>query len=240
MRRVGGWFGVAAMAVLHPVASQSQSVSSTLIISEAGLPAANARVWLTTPRGMLVDSTRSDAQGRFTVSAKQPGHYVLDIRRIGYFPEQTDPIRLRTDEVVTDTVYLLSARVMQPVNVVVQRELGIRFGVNLRSLSGSSVITPEELDRYRPVASDMTDLLRWNAPPGLIITRRSDGSACYQIRLRGCARVYVDGMSWGTDAWLPASIVESIIVLKDTEAFTYFGSATGVIAVFTDVWGRRR
>lgn len=240
MSRVGEWFGVAAMALLLPVASHSQSVRSTLIISEAGVPAANARVWLTTSRGMIVDSTRSDAQGRFTVSAPRAGHYVLDVRRMGYFPEQTDPIRLREDEVVTDTVFLLSARVLQPVDVVVRREVNFRFGVDIRSLSGSNVITPEEIDRFRPAASTLDDLLRWNRPPSLSVFRNRDGSNCYSLRMRGCAPIYVDGLLWGGDAWLPASEVQSIVVIPGSEAYIRFGSANGAIVVFTNLSADRR
>jgi len=51
--------------------------------------------------------------------------------------------------------------------------------------------------------------------------------------------VYVDGKLWGTDAWVPASDIETIVVIPDTEAFIRFGSNNGVIAVFTNVWSGR-
>ncbi|MGQ0538754.1 MAG: carboxypeptidase regulatory-like domain-containing protein [Gemmatimonadaceae bacterium] len=232
--------GIAGAVILLAQAAPAQSISGTLIVRDAGIPAPNARVWLTTTRGLFVDSTRSDAAGHFTVRADRAGRYVLNVRRIGYFPEQSDPIRLAGGEVRRDTVYVLSARVLQPVEVVVRREVSSRFGVDIRALSSSNVITPDEIDRIRPIAAELQDLLRWNAPPGLTIIRRADGSACYQLRLRGCARVYVDGMLWGTDAWLPAEEVESIVVIPGNEAFIRFGSTVGVVAVFTKIWAGRQ
>lgn len=239
MRSVAYLLGIAASAALAPSMLAAQRVAGTLIISEAGVPAANARVWLTTTRGLVIDTARSDAQGRFTVNAQRPGRYVLNVRRLGYFPETTDPIRLDSGEVRRDTVYVLSARVLKPVDVVVRREVSHRFGVDIRSLSSSNVITPDEIDRFRGAASDLQGLLRWTAPPSLFITRRSDGSACYQLRHRGCAPVYVDGMLWGTDAWIPATEIESIVVIPGNEAFIRFGSSSGVIAVFTNIWAGR-
>lgn len=237
------WFAsvssAAIMAALLPSVAAAQSVAGTLIISEAGVPVPNARVWLTTTRGLMVDTARSDAQGRFTVTARRPGRYVLNVRRLGYFPEETDPIELAKGEVRHDTVYVLSTHVLKPVDVIVRREVSHRFGVDIRSLSSSSVITPEEIDRSRGAASDLEALLRWNSPPSLMITRRPNGSVCYQLRHRGCAPVYVDGMLWGTDAWTPTNEIESIVVIPGTEAFTRFGSSNGVIAVFTNIWAGR-
>lgn len=237
MRHVRTLLSIAAVAAI-PALAAAQSIAGVLIISEAGVPAPNARVWLTTTRGILVDSARSDAQGHFTVSAARPGRYILNVRRLGYFPEETDPIRLDEGAVVTDTVYLLSARVLQPVDVIVRREVSSRFGVDIRSLSSSQVITAEEIDRYRPFSSTLEDLLRWNAPPSMTIVRGRDGP-CFQLRHRGCATVYVDGLPWGPAAWMPANEIESIIVLRGSDAFARFGRADGVIAVFTNIWASR-
>jgi carboxypeptidase family protein len=239
MRRFAYLSGIAAIAALLPNVSPAQSVAGTLIISEAGVPVANARVWLTTTRGFTVDTARSDAQGHFTVNATRPGRYVLNVRRLGYFPETTDPIRLQSGEVRHDTVYVLSTRVLKPVDVIVRREVSNRFGVDIRSLSSSNVITPDEIDRFRGAASNLEELLRWNSPPSLTITRQRNGGPCYMLRGNGCARIYVDGLLWGTDAWVPADEIESIIVIPGNEAFFRFGSSTGVIAVFTNIWAGR-
>jgi len=238
MRSPACVLGIAAAAFV-PSVSQAQRVEGTLVIGEAGAPAANARVWLTTTRGLMVDTARSDAQGRFSVSAPRPGRYVLNVRRLGYFPEETDPIRLAEGEVRHDTVFVLSARVLQPVDVVVRREVSHRFGVDIRSLSSSNVITAEEIDRIRPAASDLRQLIQWNSAPSLTITTQRDGSACYQLRIRGCALVYVDGMLWGTDAWIPTSEIESVIIIPGHQAFLRYGSTNGVIAVFTNIWSGR-
>lgn len=228
-----------AVAALFSSATQAQKVDGILIVGEAGVPAANARVWLKTTRGLMIDTTRSDAQGRFTVSAPKPGRYVLNVRRLGYFPEETDPIRLEDGEVRHDTVYVLSPRVLKPVDIVVRREVSNRFGIDIKSLSSSNVITPEEIDRIRPSASDMRDLIRWNTPPSLTITTQRDGSSCYRVRAGACALVYVDGMLWGTDAWISANEIESIVIIPGHQAFLRYGSANGVIAVFTNIWSGR-
>jgi hypothetical protein len=227
------------LAALFSSAAQAQKVDGVLIVGEAGVPAANARVWLTTTRGLMIDTSRSDAQGRFTVSAPRPGRYILNVRRLGYFPEETDPIRLADGEVRHDTVYVLSARVLKPVEVIVRREVSNRFGIDIKSLSSSNVITPEEIDRIRPSASDMRDLIRYNTPPSLTITTQRDGSSCYRVRAGACALVYVDGMLWGTDAWISANEIESIVIIPGHQAFLRYGSSNGVIAVFTNIWSGR-
>jgi len=238
MRNPARLLGIAVAALFSSV-SQAQKVDGTLIVGEAGVPAANARVWLTTTRGIMVDTARSDAQGRFTVRAPRPGRYVLNVRRLGYFPEETDPIRLADGEVRRDTIFVLSARVLKPVDVVVRREVSNRFGIDIKSLSSSNVITPEEIDRVRPAAADLRQLIQWNAPPSLTIMTQRDGSACYRMRMQGCALVYVDGMLWGNDAWIPATDIESIVVIPGHQAFLRYGSSNGVIAVFTNIWSGR-
>ncbi|MGQ0639552.1 MAG: carboxypeptidase regulatory-like domain-containing protein [Gemmatimonadaceae bacterium] len=233
-------FGVAAIATLLPNLSSGQSIAGTLIASDAGVPVAGARVWLTTTRGAMIDTARSDAGGRFHVKADRPGRYVLNVRRLGFFAETTDPIRLADGEVRTDTVFVLGARVLKPVEVVVNREISFRFGVNIKALSSSNVITPEEIDKIRPFASTLEDVLRWNHPPSLTITRTPSGGTCFQLRQRGCAPVYLDGMFVGTDGWFPTSEIESVVVIPGNEAFIRFGSSRGVIAVFTNIWAGRQ
>jgi outer membrane receptor for ferrienterochelin and colicin len=124
--------------------------------------------------------------------------------------------------------------VLPPVDVVVSREVHFRFGVNIKALSSSNVITSEELERIRPMSSTLEDLLRWSHPPSLTINRMARGAGvCFQLRQRGCAPVYLDGMFVGTDGWFPADEIESIIVIPGSEAFIRYGSSSGVIAVFT-------
>jgi hypothetical protein len=231
---------VAAIVALLPSVASAQSIAGILIASEAGVPVAGARVWLTTARGLMIDTARSDADGRFSVKAERAGRYVLNIRRLGFFAEETDPIRLEDGQVRTDTVFVQSARVLKPVEVVVNRELSNRFGVNMKALSSSSVITPEEIDRIRPAASTLEDILRWNHPPSLTISRTRNGGTCFQLRQRGCAPVYLDGMFIGTDGWFPASEIESVVVVPGHEAFIRFGRSSGVIAVFTNIWAGRQ
>jgi len=237
--RSARFLGLAALAAFLPSVSPAQTISGLLVVKDAGVPVANARVWLTTSRGLMVDTARSDAQGRFTVKADRPGRYVLNVRRLGYFPEESDPIRLADGETRTDTVYLLSPAVLKPVDVIVSREVSFRFGVNIKALSSSNVITSEEIDRVRLVASTLEDVLRWNHPPSLTITRTRSGGTCFQLRQRGCAPVYLDGMFIGTDGWFPAGEIESIVVIPGNEAFLRFGSHSGVIAVFTNIWAGR-
>jgi hypothetical protein len=239
MRGFASGLAIAAVAALSPQMSHAQAFSGVLIVSEVGAPVANARVWLMTPRGFMVDTTRSDAQGRFTVKADRPGTYVLNVRRLGYFPEETDPIKLASGQTVIDTVYLLSPQVLKPVDVVVKREVETRFGVNIHALSSSNVITPDEIDRYRFIASDLESLLRWSMPVSLQIARRGT-DVCYMIRGRGCAGVYLDGLFVGTNpGFLSPHEIESIVVIPGSESFIRFGQSAGAIAIFTTFSSRR-
>ena len=239
MRRLASLLSLAAVAAGAPQISHAQAVSGILVISEVNAPVANARVWLMTPRGLMIDTTRSDAQGRFTLKADRPGTYVLNVRRLGYFPEETDPIKLARGQTVIDTVYLLSPQVLKPVDVVVRREVETRFGVNIHALSSSNVITPEEIDRYRFIASDLETLLRYSMPVSLQIARRGS-EVCYVIRGSGCAPVYLDGLFVGTNpGFLSPNEIESIVVIPGSESYIRFGRSAGAIAVFTNLSSRR-
>ncbi len=240
MRRLASLLGIAAVAALSSQTALAQAISGTLLVSEVGAPVGNARVWLTTRRGQVIDTTRSDAQGRFSVKADRPGTYVLNVRRLGYFPEETDPITLASGQTLIHTVYLLSPQVLRPVDVVVRREVENRFGVNIKALSSSNVITSEEIDRYRDFAPDLESLLRYNMPASLQIARRGT-EVCYMIRRGGCAPVFLDGLFVGTNPpWLSPHEIESIVVIPGSEAYIRFGRSAGVIAIFTNVSARRR
>jgi hypothetical protein len=225
--------GTLALAIGAAPALGAQTVTGVLVVRDANAPAPNARVSLVTTRGVVVDTARSTSEGRFTVRAPRPGRYILEVRRLGHFAEESDPIPLGNGEVRSDTVYLLSAQALQPVDVVVRKEVQRIFGVDTRFLSNSQVVTSAEMDRFRYTASRLEDVVRWSGIPGVTVSHSARFGNCFTIRMRGCAAVYVDGMLWGTDAWLPADEIESVVVLKGSDSFVQYGTRNGAILVIT-------
>jgi len=169
-------------------------------------------------RDRIIDTTRTTERGHFHLSAPDAGQYSLVIRRIGYAPEHTDKIEFQTGSVRTDTIITRSARVMKPIAVEVSRDTRRYYGMDVRQL-GSRYIGPEQMDKIRPGASDVSDLIRSAALPGVLIRLLPGGRNCVETRaLRGCAPVYLDGMPVGVELpWLSANEVDAMVVLRSVD-----------------------
>jgi hemoglobin/transferrin/lactoferrin receptor protein len=118
------------------------TVSGT-VVDAAGAPVASAELSLTTPRGAVIASVRSDAGGRFTLDGVAAGRFLLLTRAPGLRTERTavavgaapvtlsivlEPAALREEVTVTADPGLVTDvdRVSQPVNVIDEDEIALR------------------------------------------------------------------------------------------------------------------
>ena len=216
--RIHGVVALAALTLAGTIEAGAQAIDGTVLLADRTTPAANARVWLMGSRNRIIDTTRTTDRGHFHLAAPDAGQYSLVIRRIGYAPEHTDRIDFQPGVVRTDTIITRSARVMKPIAVEVSRDTRRYYGMDVRQL-GSRYIGPEQVDKIRPGASDVSDLIRRAALPGVIVRLLPGGRECVETRaLRGCAPVYLDGMPLGAEwPWLSASEVDAMVVLRSVD-----------------------
>ena len=216
--RIHGVVALAALTLAGTIEAGAQAIDGTVLLADRTTPAANARVWLMGSRNRIIDTTRTTDRGHFHLAAPDAGQYSLVIRRIGYAPEHTDRIDFQPGVVRTDTIITRSARVMKPIAVEVSRDTRRYYGMDVRQL-GSRYIGPEQVDKIRPGASDVSDLIRRAALPGVIVRLLPGGRECVETRaLRGCAPVYLDGMSLGAELpWLSANEVDAMVVLRSVD-----------------------
>lgn len=216
--RIVGLVALAALTFAGTIEASAQAIDGTVMLADRKTPAANARVWLMGARDRIIDTARTTDRGRFHLAAPDAGRYSLMIRRIGYAPEHTDKLEFESGIVRTDTIVTRSARVMKPIAVEVSRDTRRYYGMDVRQL-GSRYIGPEQMDKLRPGASDVSDLIRRAALPGVIIRLLPGGRECVETRaLRGCAPVYLDGMSLGSELpWLSANEVDAMVVLRSVD-----------------------
>jgi hypothetical protein len=216
--RVQKLVALLALTFVATIEASAQAIDGTVVLADRKSPAANARVWLMGSRNHIVDTARTNDRGRFHLSAPDAGRYSLVIRRIGYAPEHTDKLEFASGSVRTDTIITRSARVMKPIAVEVSRDTRRFYGMDVRQV-GSRYINPEQVDKLRPGASDVSDLIRRVALPGVQVRLLPGGANCVETRaLRGCAPVYLDGMPLGTELpWLSATDIDAMVVLRSLD-----------------------
>jgi hypothetical protein len=94
--------GVLLLSLLGLFSGQAaaQTVMGTVVEAETGAPLVTAYLTLTELDGGIVARTLSDAQGRFTLRAPAPGHYLVRVERLGRRTVVHDPGEVRDGEVV--------------------------------------------------------------------------------------------------------------------------------------------
>jgi len=209
--------------------------------TEDGRPLANALVDLSAA-GL---DTRTDSAGRFVLAATPTGTWTLDVRALGYAPQQ-QPVDLVPGETATPVVALVRAEVMDTVRVRANAMLRTALGRNLaafeeRQRAGlGRFFAPADLEKM--VLFRFTDVLR--DVPGVrlemrgrstdrVITMRGTGSACVPT-------VFVDRMRMpGTealDSFLPPDNVAAVEVYRTgfvPAEFQDIFSGCGTIVVWT-------
>jgi len=216
--RLHTWTALTALSLAGSIQASAQAIDGTVVLADRKTPASNARVWLMGSRNRIIDTTRTTDQGRFHLAAPGAGEYSLVIRRMGYAPEHTDKLDFASGAVRTDTIITRSPRVMKPIAVEVSRDTRRYYGMDVRQL-GSRYIGPESVDKLRPGASDVSDLIQRAALPGVIVRLLPSGTNCVETRaLRGCAPVFLDGMPVGVELpWLSASEIDAMVVLRSVD-----------------------
>lgn len=232
MRRTSGWIalGIATMLISQTV--RAQELRIVTLDQKTKAPVAGALISLVSRRSEVLDTTRTGADGSFTIRAKQGGKYFLRVSRTGFPTEETDAIFLNDGETRVDTLYVAAARAL-PVDELVAREVARLFGVSTAVLPKRAVLLPSDIDPVRGSARSVSDVVMQIGPASVQVLGAGTGRACYQIHGGGCALIYVNGQPVPSSTDFSAQDVEAIVVLSPLDVQTALGRTGGVVLLFT-------
>lgn len=209
--------------------------------TDDGRPLANAMVGL----GSTGLETRTDSAGRFVLTATPTGTWTLDVRALGYAPQQQS-VDLVPGDTVAQVVAMARAEVMDTVRVRANAILRTALGRNLAAFEERQrmgigrFVGPADLEEM--VLFRFTDALR--EMPGIRLAMRGK-STDRVILMRGtrggCVpTVFVDGMRMpGTealDSFIPPDNVAAVEVYQAgfvPAEFQDIFSGCGSIVVWT-------
>jgi hypothetical protein len=210
-----------------------------------GRPLANAMVRLSAT-GL---DTRTDSAGRFVLAATPTGTWTLDVRALGYAPQQ-QPVDLVPGDTVAQVVALVGAQVMDTLRVRANAVARTALGRNLaafeerRRTGLGRFLGPADLEEM--VLFRFTDVLRGMpgvrlercGPTGCMITMRGTWGRCVPTVFVDRARI--PGTEKTLDNFLPSELVAAVEVYQagfGPPEFQDIFSGCGTIVVWT---GARR
>lgn len=211
----------------------AQEIRAVALDRETKKPVADVRVSLLSRKREELDSTRTGADGSFTLRAKEAGKYFIQVSRDGSASEESDAIFLESGVTRNDTLYVTPARLLQGVDVVIGREIFRIFGITISSMSPRSLILPEAIDEVRASARSAADVVMQRGPPNLRVLGLGTGRVCYQIQGGDCARVYLNGQQMQTSTDIPAEELEAVAVIPPRSALVTLGVNTGAVMLWT-------
>lgn len=132
MARTGLSLGIAALVCLAaPDLLRCQTVDGVLIDAQSGRPVPAARMLLMDTADVVHDSTTSDRGGRFVLTARGAGTYVISVEREAYATVMSGGLPLELDRTVSYTMEAppLSIANMTQIRETMDRSERLRAGV---------------------------------------------------------------------------------------------------------------
>lgn len=191
---------VIGVMLLLPAGMHAQIVRGVVHIDGSGSPIPAAVLELVDPDGELSDSTVTDSVGRFSMSARREGRYLIRVSHLA-FASMARPLELtRGYEINVELRMAPNAIALEPLIVTSRREVPLQYvGFYRRSRSGfGRFLTREDIERRQPIRT--TDLFyvmprvhltqvgsMGNAGSQMITMRAGAGQQCEPA-------IFVDGM----------------------------------------------
>ena len=230
-------FLLAGVAALSPMAAHAQAPTGQIqgtVRGQSGAPLGGVSVTVTATRFGGV--TGSD--GRYTITAVQPGTYRVRARFIGYGTAEDTGVVVVAGQTATAD-FQLQAQAIQLDAIV-----AVGYGTQLKKdLTGSVGSVPSKDIETSPVTR--VDQALAGLVPGVQVqtTNAAPGSDSIRIRVRGANSlegnnaplVVVDGVIGGDLNQINPADVESVDILKDASATAIYGArgSNGVVLVTT-------
>ena len=232
---------IALMGLLVAVPVSGQTISGQVVSQGTRAPAPTTLVRLLDRDENVLDATLADSLGTFRLTLPDPGEFVIDAQHLGYdyfrspLLSASDPggsfeFDLELKPVPIEVEGITVTAIANNVN----RWTTGRLGRDIASLRHSPIVGPP-IDQARLRNYTVSDLIRNNPPAGMVVMTTSHGNACYMLRGRGCAPVYMDGfpLAAGMGDALPMDMIASVIVLDANEAFMLPGNPSMAVLVLT-------
>lgn len=208
---------------------------------DRGVPRALVR--LMDGEGGQVAITMTDDVGRYALEAPAPGEYRLVAEQLGYEPFRT-PLLEVGDPAGVYPVDLAMRRAPLPIRgltvtadrlAAIEREIRLDLGVSPRSLRVGP-IDRSGIEEHLARGHQLEDLVRWSNIPGVVVKRTTEGP-CFQVRNRGCLRVYLNRMPLAPELaqTVPLEVAETVVIVLPNETISYPG---GAVILYTSGWIR--
>jgi hypothetical protein len=211
------------------------------VLNKEGRPITGARLRVAESGAEAI----TNAEGRFLLSQAPGGTQRLEVRAIGYYPEDrsvdlvpgrpaTVQITLATLRSVLDTVRITASRVYSTDRHGFERRR--------RGAASGTFFDHRDVERFRPI--DITYFLR--RVPGVITSRSFDGPVLMRnVSLSGYCEptIYVDGMrvtglsAQEIDSWVRPEELDGMEVYRGGHAPAEFSSLDGCGSIV--LWTRR-
>ena len=203
-----------------------------------GIP--EAEVNLRDTAGVIVASTRSDAEGSWRIELLRPvGPLRLEARRVGFSRVAADAAPLSPGDTIEVEFQLTELASLDEVRVTGMATLNEQRLADA-TRRGWRVYSPELVAEYRDRAADFLQLLRIIGTPSLYVPRRSE-ECVRSSRNNRCLTYIVDGQVMGQTVFVLPNDVHFFAILQAAESRATYGNRApdGAIAIFTRSFGDR-
>lgn len=243
-----------------PLQAVGQEIHGEVRAKGVSIAVAGADVRLLGADSTLKGERYSDEHGGFVFKHLSPGPYAIRVTAPGFARQVEGHVLVRQNEVVNVTAWLDPQPITIPKLEVKARRrdyafLRLHIGMNVQSLKPADVAVGVRLEKEKVGSYTLSDVLRKQNIPGLVISEWSwpstlgpdfspIGGPCFQVRgaigLTGqpiCAAVYLDGVPIDPiQIWnIEVEDIGAIVVLDADEAGVLYGtgSSGGAVLVYT-------
>jgi hypothetical protein len=189
----------ALVAVILASAGEAGAQTSTAalrghVFNEQGAPLAGAQVALQDPASGMRRGASTNESGFYNIAAVPPGTYTVEVRRIGFAPQQRT-VRLQIGEVITLDMRMTEAAVQLAAMVIVGE-----VGRDVRSPEVATNITPAQIENLPQGSRNFLDFA--TLAPG--VQRRGAGVSAGGTS-ESNTNLFIDGASYKSDV-LPGGV----------------------------------
>ncbi len=238
--------GIALLAwllVAVPAALEAQTLQGRILSEADDEPVGDVVVRLLDSDGKPVVGALSDAAGRFTLEAPEPGAYRIVADHLGYerfesaLLEVRDPARsYPVDLVLTPTPVPIEGVVVTAERIDrVERELRAQLAMNPDALRWEPLMRPTVVEHAQR-GHGVREMIQWSRTPGVTVQGVGE-ELCFRYRTQQCLPVYLDGAPIRPEfvSGIPLEMIEVAVVLTPTESVVYGG---GGIILYSTGWMR--
>jgi len=214
----------------------AQIVRGKLLQAGSDQPLADAVVSAVDSASVVVDETRSLANGTFLLDTRGVRTVRFLVRKVGVQPTESDPLELPADRDTIDLeiaaplfgVMLATVKVLAaPVRMPTYNQNQLREARR----NGWRVIAPERVAAERDLVQSLGDMMRRLPLAG--VRPPDGGQGCYYyVRTGRCLSLVVDGQVLGPNAFVSANDVFFFALVTPSQATIAYGPRARDGAIF--------